>query len=80
MPAFGKLFAEKLTSEHIDRFIERKLSDGKATASVNRWLEAWQRAYTIGREERAPPLVRIKPNFPMLDESDNAGEGFFRTG
>jgi len=75
-PAFGKLIAEKITTDHIDRFIALKRTAGKANASINRWLEGLDRAYTIGREERDPQLVRKTPKIKMLDESGNVREGF----
>lgn len=75
-PAFGNLLADKLTSDQIDAFIAQKKTAGYANASINRYLEALTRAYTIGREERLPPLVRLTPKIEMLDESDNVREGF----
>jgi integrase len=75
-PAFGNLLAEKLTSDHIDEFITQKKQAEYANASINRYLEALTRAYTIAREERTPPLVKIIPKIEMLDESDNVREGF----
>src|SRR5215467_2094406 len=39
-PAFGRLLAEKLTSDHIDKFITQKKQAGYANASINRYLEA----------------------------------------
>ena len=75
-PAFGNLLAERLTSDHIDEFIAQKKRAEYANASINRYLEALTRAYTIAREERAPPLVKIIPKIKMLDESDNVREGF----
>ncbi len=76
-PAFRKFdWTERLNTEHIDAFIDQKRTAGKADASINRWLEALTRAYTIGREERVPPLIRIKPKIEMLDESHNVREGF----
>jgi integrase len=75
-PAFGNLIAEKITTDHIDRFIAMKKAAGKANASINRWLEALNRAYTIGRDERDPQLVRKTPKINMLDETGNVREGF----
>ena len=75
-PAFGNLIAEQITTDHIDRFIAMKKTAGKANASINRWLEALNRAYTIGRDERDPQLVRKTPKINMLDETGNVREGF----
>ncbi len=75
-PAFNDLLAEKITTDHIDSFIEQKRAAEYADASINRYLEVLTRAYTIGREERVPPLIRLKPKIEMLDESSNVREGF----
>jgi integrase len=75
-PAFGPLLAEKLTTNHIDAFIEQKRAAGKSDSSINRWLEALKRAYTIGRKEKQPPIIRLEPKIEMLDESYNVREGF----
>jgi integrase len=75
-PAFGNVLAEKLTSDQIDAFILQKKRADYAPASINRYLEALTRAYTIARDERTPPLVRVMPKIEMLDESDNVREGF----
>ena len=74
-PAFGKLIAERITTDHINRFIAVKKTAEYANASINRWLEALGRAYTIGREW-TPPKVRTVPKIEMLDETGNVREGF----
>ena len=64
-PAFG----------NIDAFIAHKKKAEYANASINRYLEALTRAYTIG-SECEPPLISKRPKIEMLDESDNVREGF----
>ena len=73
-PAFGKLKASAITSATIDRFIEQKQTAGYANATINRWLEALRRAYTLGTNA-LPPLVYASPKIEMLEE-DNVREGF----
>jgi integrase len=73
-PAFGRLKASAITSATIDRFIEQKQTRGYADATINRWLEALRRSYTLGTNA-LPPLVYVSPNIEMLEE-DNVREGF----
>lgn len=73
-PAFGKTKASAITTQIIDRFIERKQVSGYANATINRWLEALRRAYTLGKSA-LPPVVYTAPKIEMLDQ-DNVREGF----
>lgn len=76
-PAFGKIKASALTTKIIKAFIDQKQVADYASASINRWLEALRRAYTLGLKE-LPPLVYVAPEIEdlMLDENDNVREGF----
>jgi integrase len=75
-PAFGKIKASALTTQTIKAFIDRKQIGDYANASINRWLEALRRAYSLGLKE-LPPLVYVAPDIEslLLDE-DNVREGF----
>ncbi len=73
-PAFGKIKASAITTQTIDRFLEQKQIAGYANATINRWLEALRRAYTLGTSA-LPPLVYASPKIEMLEE-DNVREGF----
>ena len=75
-PAFGLIRAATLGTKHVKAFIEQKQTGGYANASINRWLEALRRAYTLGLQE-LPPLVYAAPDLEtlMLDE-DNVRESF----
>jgi integrase len=73
-PGFGKLKASSITSATINRFIEQEQTAGYANATINRWLEALRRAYTLGANA-LPPLVYVSPKIEMLEE-DNVREGF----
>ena len=72
--AFSKIKASAITTPTIDRFIEQKQIAGYASATINRWLEALRRAYTLGTSA-LPPLVYTAPKIEMLEE-DNVREGF----
>lgn len=60
-PAFGYFKASALQTKHIKAFIEQKQRAGYASASINRWLEALRRGYTLALEE-IPPLAYTAPN------------------
>jgi hypothetical protein len=73
-PAFGAMKAAKLETKHIESFIDQKQSAGYENASINRYLSALRRAYTLGTEA-LPPLVYSTPKISKLEE-DNVREGF----
>src|SRR3954447_22319913 len=73
-PAFGKLKASTITTGVINRFIEQKQNANYANATINRWLEALRRSFTLGAASM-PPLVHDAPRIEMLVE-DNVREGF----
>ncbi|MFL6448690.1 MAG: tyrosine-type recombinase/integrase [Bryobacteraceae bacterium] len=75
-PAFGLIRAATLGTKHVKAFIEQKQTAGYANASINRWLEALRRGYTLGLQE-LPPLVYAAPDIESLMlEEDNVREGF----
>lgn len=73
-PAFGKVKAAAITSGVINRFVEQKQNAEYANATINRWLEALRRSYTLGSSS-LPPLVHRTPRIDKLVE-DNVREGF----
>jgi 3-methyladenine DNA glycosylase/8-oxoguanine DNA glycosylase len=73
-PAFGRTQPRDFTTRLISNVVEQKKSLGRANASINRWLEALHRAFTLGYQNR-PRLVPEIPQIPMLDETDNVREG-----
>jgi integrase len=77
LPAFGKIRASALTTKMIRAFIDQKQAAEYQNATINRWLEALRRAYTLGLKE-LPPLVYVAPEIGdlMLDEDENVREGF----
>lgn len=66
---FGNMRATALTAEEVDGYIQRRLSEGAAKASVNRVTQLLKQAY--GLSELPAPRIR------RLDESDNVRRGFF---
>lgn len=66
-PALGQIKASEITTRMIDRLIEQKQTAGYASATINRWLEALRRAFTIALNS-LPPLVYISPKIEMLED------------
>jgi integrase len=70
---FGQTRAATLTSEQIDVYINRRLSEGAARATVNRLTSFLGRAYKLAIERKR--LVEM-PRITHLSEN-NARRGFF---
>jgi hypothetical protein len=66
---FGMVRATALSPEAVDQYVEERLADVDAKASINRVLQLLKQAYTLA-EFPAPKIRR-------LDESDNVRRGFF---
>jgi integrase len=75
-PAFGKLAADDVTTERIDRFILQKQVKYQ-NGTINRWLAALKRAYTLGRKHK-PRMAEADalPEIEMLDETDDIRQGY----
>ena len=73
-PALGKIKASGIATRMIDRFIEQKQNAGYANATINRWLEALRRVFTLALNS-LPLLAYISPKIEMLEEG-NVREGF----
>jgi integrase len=67
--AFGSIRATALIAEQVDEYIQTRLSDGFAKASINRVTQLLKQAYGLAEL----PVPRIR----RLDESDNVRRGFF---
>jgi integrase len=72
-PALGRILADRLTTDQISDFIEKKQGQGLEDATINRFLEALRKGYHLGRDA-SPALVARVPRFRML-ELDNVREG-----
>lgn len=67
--AFGHIRATTLTADDVDEYVQTRLSDGAARASINRVTQLLKQAY--GLAELPAPKIR------RLDESGNVRRGFF---
>lgn len=74
---FGGRKAIKITTPLITKYIEKRLEQGKANATINRELAALKRMYNIAFLERTPPNVPFVPFIPMLKER-NVRKGYFK--
>lgn len=70
---FGEIRVTDITTEKIERFIEKRKEDGLANSSINRELAALKRMFHLGARARKVDHI---PYIPMLKES-NTRKGFF---
>jgi integrase len=73
---FGLDRAMAVTTERLRQYIAQRQDDGAAPATINRELEALQRAFTLAVEAET---IVLAPKFPSLSEQ-NARQGFFERG
>ncbi len=65
--------ASDVSTPWLRRYVNRRLDDGAANATINRELAAMKRALNIAHEEG---IIATVPAFPHLREA-NARQGFF---
>ena len=65
--------ASRINTTRIKEYVQKRLSEGAANATINRELAALKRMFNLAREEGR--IDRI-PHIPMLKE-DNVRKGFF---
>jgi len=70
LPAFGNWKACQITTDHLTKYVLKRIDQGAKAATINRELELKRRAFRLGKK------VYIVPDFPFLKES-NVRKGFF---
>src|SRR5579862_3381754 len=68
-PFFGKIKAQRLTTDHMDRYREQRVvKDKRSESTANRELSILRTSFHNARK-RTPPKVLIVPYFPMIKET-----------
>jgi integrase len=65
----------QITTPRINKYVEMRLDEGAANATINRELAALKRMLNLGANQ-TPPTVDRLPHIPMLREN-NVRKGFF---
>lgn len=72
---FEGMKATEVTTDKVKTYIDKRMEQGMANASINRELAALKRMFHLAME-CTPPKVNLIPFIPMLKES-NVRKGFF---
>lgn len=73
-PVFGHMLAAHVTSDDIEHYKQKRLSESASNATINRELAILKRAFHLGMRSTPPKVARI-PHFAMLAEN-NVRVGF----
>ena len=76
-PFFGFMRAVNVSTDLVNRYIDKRQLEGAENATINRELAVLKRAFNLGRE-CTPPKVHNVPYFNMLKES-NIRKGFLES-
>lgn len=73
-PVFGGLLVRAVTTDRLQQYVNKRLDEGAAAATINRELDCVRRMMVLGARH-SPPKVGSLPHFPRLAET-NVREGF----
>ena len=73
-PFFGKIRAQRLTTDLMDKYREKRKGEGRSDATANRELSILRTSFHNARK-RTPPKVLVVPYFPIVAET-NIRKGF----
>jgi integrase len=71
---FGELRAIALTADDVDKYIEQRLAEGSAPASINRTTQLLGQAFHFGIQRKR---LTSAPDIRHLSEKGNERQGFF---
>lgn len=73
-PEFEFYLAANVTSDALERYVQKRLGQKAKPATINRELALLKRGFSLGMQA-TPPKVRFMPHFPHLKEN-NVRVGF----
>jgi integrase len=74
-PFFGGMRADRISSDHLERYINERLTAGAATSTVNHELTVFKAMFNHGAKADPPKVFRV-PRFPAKLREPNPRSGF----